>query len=189
MLGPASRGAAVAAVLIGLTLPLVGCRSAPSSGDPVAAAPLPPRPAVVDVTGRQPCDLVDDTRRAELDLDAGRPGEVTIDGKPSPTCTYLGRTPKIDSSVQFLPVPAADLARAPGVALDSLAGYGMVRSSDRSETLPGCDIVVDIADDTSLRTQSQALATNLRSAGLTDSALCDRSQKLANAVLAELTAR
>lgn len=189
MLGPAPRGAAVAAVLIGLMLPLVGCQSAPRSGGPMAATPMPPRPAAVDVTGRQPCDLVDDTRRADLGLDAGRPGEVTIDGKPSPTCTYLGRTPKIDSSVQFLPVPAADLARAPGVALDSMAGYGMVRSSDRSETLPGCDIVVDIADDTSLRTQSQALATNLRDAGLTDSALCDRSRELADAVLAKLTAR
>ncbi|RUQ02346.1 hypothetical protein D8M34_18170 [Microbacterium sp. HSID17254] len=64
-----------------------------------------------------------------------------------------------------------------------------MRSSDSSATLPGCDIVVDIADDASVRTQSQALSTNLRGEGLTDSALCDRSRKLANAVLMELTGR
>lgn len=189
MLRPALRGARVAVLLVGLALPLAGCPSAPSTASPISTTPFPPRPATVDVTGRHPCDLLDATRRAEFGLDNGRPGEVTVDGRRSPTCIYLGRAAKIDSSVQFLPVPAADLARAPGAELETLAGYGVVRSSDSSDSLPACDIVVDIGDDVSLRTQSQALSTNLRSAGLTDDALCGRSRDLANAVLAELTRR
>ncbi|WP_224387510.1 DUF3558 family protein [Pseudonocardia sp. ICBG1293] len=186
MLGPVSRRAAVVAALIGFALPLAGCGSPPGSGSPTTTALFPPRPVTVDVSGLHPCDLVDGTRRAEFGLDAGRPGEVTIDGKRSPTCTYLGRTPKIDSSVQFLPIPATDLARAPGTELGSLGGYGVVRSLDSSVSLPGCDIIVDIADDTSLRTQSQALPANLRSADSNDDVLCDRSRDLANAVLEEL---
>lgn len=187
MLVPAARRLVLGSLAAVLAFMVVSCTAEPASRAP--ASPLPARPASIERAGVQPCDLIDDAQRRAFDIDDGVPRDLTVRQDRAPTCVYLGRSAKIDSNVQILPVPASELARIPGAVVNAVDGYGTVENRESSDVLPGCDIAVDVNDSWSLRVQSQAPPRQLRAASLTEQALCDRSFELAVAALSRLTSR
>ncbi|MER5672706.1 DUF3558 family protein [Pseudonocardia alni] len=187
MPAPTARRLLLGSAAVALAFAIVSCTAEPTSRAP--ESPLPARPASIEREGLQPCDLIDDAQRRAFDIDEGTARDLTVRRDRAPTCIYLGRSVKIDSNVQLLPVPASELARIPGAVLDAMDGYGTVENRASSDVLPGCDISVDVNDSWSLRVQSQAPPRHLRAASLTEQSLCDRSSELAVVVLSRLTGR
>lgn len=180
---PTRRRSAVLALVAVVTVAAGAC-SSPAPTAP--ASPLGPRPVEIDTTAVRPCEILDDGQRAELDLDGGTAKDLPVGGEIAPTCTYLGEEQHFDYNVQFLPVTAADFAGKPDRTVSRIRDFGAVQIPPASETSPSCEIVVDIADATSLRVQAAATPRTLRLAELPDAALCDKAVAVAEAVLSGL---
>lgn len=146
-----SRSAGSIALVASVAL-TVGC----SSEETAAATPFPPRPATVDASGMRPCDLLAESQRIRIGLDAGSPGTSNVNGRPSPACTWLGDG-AVDYNAQIIPVDAALATTEPGATIIVVDGFGAVQSRP-AETFGGtpfCQVTVDAAAGQTIRIQAR----------------------------------
>ncbi|MEQ3553260.1 DUF3558 family protein [Pseudonocardia nematodicida] len=133
------------AIVVGLT-GLAGCAT---------SSAFPERPYVLDVDLVDPCAALTDTQRETFGL---RPGSVgTAQGGTSRACAWMGVN-GVGFTFQTLASEAAVAIDAePTSAIVTVAGFGGVQSSPPAEGtgLPFCQVVIDVADEASVRTQMQ----------------------------------
>ncbi|MBC3191373.1 DUF3558 family protein [Pseudonocardia sp. C8] len=132
---------------------VAGC-GGPPPGPP---DPFPPRPEVLDIERLEPCGLLSPQARAVFQVDEGRSGTAQLRGVTTRACGWGSLDTPFDYSVQLIPQDAAQAVGAAGTVLGSVEGYGTVRHTDREETFPLCEILVDVNEGQLLRIQVQTV--------------------------------
>jgi hypothetical protein len=176
---PPSHSRPVVALVLAVAAVVAGCSSAPA-GPP---DPFPPRPADIDIERLDPCALLGPERRVELQIGAGEPGTVQIDGTASRTCGWLSIPTGYDYSVQFIAQDAAAAAGAEGAVVGSVGGYGSVEVVARTDTYPLCEVLLDVHEGQLVRVQVQTVRRGSPGAGDRTDAACERSRAVAGYVV------
>ncbi|ALL77577.1 hypothetical protein AD006_23805 [Pseudonocardia sp. EC080610-09] len=131
---------------------LTGCTEAA----PEPVDPFPHRPYALDVAIVDPCTALTEKDRAALQLRYGSGG--TSHGGTSRGCTWPGDN-GLGYNLQTFDDKDASVAIAaePTSQVITLAGFGAVQSSPPAQGtgLPFCQVVLDVADGSSLRAQLQ----------------------------------
>lgn len=176
---------------LGTAAALAGCGGGPEPAQPVS--PFPPRPVSIDVSRLDPCAGMPAEEIERLDLDAGAPSTATVDGVPSPACTWVG----YDSTTyiygaQIIPLGAAVAVDEPGSRIIDVNGFGAVQGAAATNNGPRqpafCQIVVDVADGQTLRFQvSSGDPTTGGDTGQID-AVCTEAQRFATQYLVAIRA-
>lgn len=120
------------------------------------AGPFPPRPFPLEVTSVGPCAALTDLDIAAFNLRYGSSG--ISQGGTSRGCTWPGEDGVGVNLQTFDDKDAtAAIGADPTSTVVTVAGFGAVQSSPPAQGtgLPFCQVVLDVADDASLRAQLQ----------------------------------
>ena len=145
---PRSRSRSVVLAAL-VALVVAGCGAAPA-GPP---DPFPPRPADIDIERLDPCTLLSAEKRAELQVGAGQAGTAPVSGATTRACGWGSLDTPFDYSVQLIPQDAAAAVGASGAVVGTAEGYGTVQITDRRESYPLCEVLVDVNDGQLMRIQ------------------------------------
>lgn len=168
--------APIAAVLVFVT----GCSTTTD-----AAEPFPPRPFELDVRLVDPCSALSAEQRAGWALRAGRAG--TSHGGTSRGCTWIGDD-GLGYNLQTFDQPASAAIADDSTSSVTVAGFGAVQSTPPAPGtgLPLCQVVLDVADDASLRAQLQVNPTMRNDRRITRDEVCGRLHDIAAQMLENL---
>ncbi|SFM88101.1 Protein of unknown function [Pseudonocardia ammonioxydans] len=150
------------------------------------ADPFPPRPYTIDVTRVEPCSGLDAEQRERLSLQHG--SESLAQGGTSRACTWPS-TDGVGYTFQTLELDAgAAIGADPTSTLVTVAGFGAVQSSPPAQGtgLPFCQVVLDVADDASLRAQLQVSPLAAEADRRTVEATCEQLHTVAAQMLENL---
>lgn len=117
--------------------------------------PFPERPYALDVSRVDPCAALTDQGREELDL---RPGSANASHSgTSRVCTWSSNHGLGYNLQTFTDDASVAIGAEPTSQVITLAGFGAVQSSPPAQGtgLPFCQVVLDVADGSSLRAQLQ----------------------------------
>lgn len=134
---------------------VAGC----GTGEPAApAGPFPPRPESIDVSRLDPCAGLPAAEAERLGVDPGRPYTATVNGMPSPSCTWMSDESRTYGyGAQTIPLSAAGAAEEPGSRIIDVDGFGAVQDAPETNNGPGlpafCQVAIDVAADQTLRIQ------------------------------------
>lgn len=147
---PICRLVAVLALAAAVT---AGCTPAPGA----PPDPFPPRPADIDIERVDPCATLTAEQRDALQVGVGRPGTAPVGGATTRACGWGSLDTPFDYSVQLIPQDAAGAVGSPEAVVGATEGYGTVQITDRVETFPLCEVLVDINDGELMRVQVQTV--------------------------------
>ncbi|ALE74048.1 hypothetical protein AD006_22985 [Pseudonocardia sp. EC080610-09] len=172
---PPPRSRPVVAVVLAVAAMVVGCSSGPA-GPP---DPFPPRPVDIAIERLDPCALLSDTTRSELQMGGARAGTAPVRGVSTQVCGWSSIRTGYDYSVQFLPQDAADAVGAPGTRVGVVEGYGSVRVIDRVGSYPLCEIVVDVGEARAIRARAAAITRETDGSPRPADEVCRRAETVA----------
>ncbi|MBP2367077.1 hypothetical protein JOF36_002773 [Pseudonocardia parietis] len=123
-----------------------------------------------------------------LDLRTGRPG--TSHGGTSRGCTWSGND-GLGYNLQTFEQHAASAIAGGQTSVITVAGFGAVESTPPAPGtgLPFCQVVLDVADDASLRAQLQVNPSRPDAGRLTTEDVCTQLHDVAATMLANLRAQ
>lgn len=154
-----------------------------------AGNPFPPRPYTLDVATVDPCAALTDQQRNDLNIRESHAG--TSHGGSSRGCTWpsadgVGYTIQTFNEHASVALGAEDSSRV--VTVD---GFGAVQSSPPAQGthLPFCQVVLDIADNASLRAQLQVSPRGAEDAEHTTDSTCAQIREVASDMLHNLRAQ
>lgn len=153
------------------------------------ADPFPPRPYMIDVARVAPCTALSEEQRTQLNLQYG--SESTAQGGTSRACTWPG-VDGVGYTFQTLAIDASEAVGAePTSAVLTIAGFGAVQSAPPAQGtgLPFCQLVLDIADGASLRTQLQVSPQGAERRPHTVESTCAQIRDVTATMLANLRAQ
>ncbi|GAA1392894.1 hypothetical protein GCM10009613_38700 [Pseudonocardia kongjuensis] len=168
------------ALLTALVVLLAGC----GPGEP--AGPFPPRPADIDTATVDLCTALTAEQQDELGVDPGESWAEQHSDGPTRICGWSNFDDGYNYTVQTLPTPAAAAVGAPGSTVQPVEGYGSVRVTDHEESLPLCELYLDISDSAALRVQVQATARDENGRHVSSEQVCSRATTVSSQVLQNL---
>lgn len=176
---------ALVPMIMALLLAVAGC------GEVVTepADPFPPRPYVIDVAQVDPCTALSESQRTQLNLQYG--SESPAQGGTSRACTWPGMD-GVGYTFQTLAVDASAAVGAdPTSAVLTIASFGAVQSAPPAQGtgLPFCQVVLDVADGASLRTQLQVSPQGAERQPHTVETTCSQIRTIAAQMLENLRAQ
>lgn len=181
---PARRRAPVLFALLGAAVVIAGCGGA----EPVAPpGPFPPRPADIDVSRLDPCELVTPGQAESLAVSTGRPAAVPTGTVASPGCAWSDFDEGFNFTAQTVPTPASESVGAPGTVLVTVGGFGAVQATDLGDSTPICQLVADVADNGSIRVQAQSLRHGPDGMPRAFDQVCPRAAAFAEVVMENAT--
>lgn len=168
----------IAAVLAVVT----GCSTVADAG------PFPPRPFALDIAQVEPCSAVSPEQQAGWGLRTGRPG--TSHGGTSPGCTWSS-SEGFGYNLQTFDRTASEAIAGSATLVVAVAGFGAVQSTPPAPGtgLPLCQVVLDVADDASLRAQLQVNPTMRERDRPTVAEVCNRLHDTSAQMLETLRAQ
>ncbi|MEU6697304.1 DUF3558 family protein [Pseudonocardia sp. NPDC046786] len=135
---------------------LAGCSGAAEG----APDPFPPRPQPIEVMTIDPCRVLTPEQLASRGLtpEDSHYAEPVVGDATTHACGWSELwTVDFGYSAQMMPVDAARAVGGPGSRVQVVAGYGAVRNTEREDTSPMCELVVDVADGQLMRLQVQVV--------------------------------
>lgn len=170
-----SAGRAVVVTSL-LAMALSGC-----STEEAPPNPFPRRPVDVVVDNLNPCSMLDDSQMKGLGLRVGTPRTATVNGSPSPTCTWIADN-GYGYNAQTIPVTAELALTEAGATPITVNGFGAVRSVVRQLTggAPTCQVTVDVAPERAIRVQARVVP---RPPLPTDDEMCRLATEAASMVM------
>ena len=175
---------AVGVIAAAMALSATGC-----TGSADRSGPFPARPYSINVAEVDPCSAFSDEQRAEFNLRSGSAG--VAQGGTSQACTWPSND-GVGYSFQTLAVDAqAAIGAEPTSVIVTVAGFGAVQSSPPAEGtgLPFCQVVLDVADDASLRAQLQISPRGAETGRYTVDNTCEQVRRVAALMLDNLHAQ
>jgi len=122
----------------------------------VPAGPLPERPRDIDVSRLDPCALPGPPSTRLLGTERGEPDEQAVEGVTARSCSWHDFDRGQSHSVQLIDMDARR-ALGPGRSVETISGYGAVRQTEFSDSVPMCALVVDVHDGQSMRVLAQSM--------------------------------
>lgn len=154
-----------------------------------AATPFPTRPYALDVAAVDPCAALTVDQRNAMNLREGRAG--TSHGGTSRGCTWPSND-GVGYTVQTFGENASVTLGAEATAtVVTVDGFGAVQSSPPAQGtgLPFCQVVLDVADNASLRAQLQISPRGAKDTEHTTDSTCAQIREVASLMLETLHAR
>lgn len=178
------RGLIGLGIVISLAV-VAGCGA--SSGD--IASPFAPRPFALDVSAIDPCASLTEQERDTLDLRTGLPG--TSHGGSSRGCTWSSNDGLGYNLQTFDRHASAAIGTESTSQVVVVAAFGGVQSSPPAQGtgLPFCQVVLDVADNASLRAQLQVSPRGAALQQHTVETTCAQVRDVAATMLANLRAQ
>ena len=151
--------------------------------------PFSQRPFDLDVAAVDPCAAFTTQQRLDLKLREGRAG--TSHGETSRGCTWSSEDGLGFNLQTFDQTASAAIGAEPTSTIVTVAGFGAVQSSPPAQGtgLPFCQVVLDVADDASLRAQLQVSPLAADAAQRTVDGTCAQVHDVAALMLENLRAQ
>lgn len=160
---------------------VVGCGAAEPEG------PFPPRPAEIDVANVDPCDVLTGSQQAQLKVNGGRPTAAEPDLNFGRGCLWSNFDQGYGLGVRIVERSAGEIATAPGVFVQTVNGFGAVRSTELVDSAPVCALYIDASERQSIRVQAQSLryGSDARPRPIDD--VCRSAERTSEMVIRTLT--
>ena len=179
-----------------LFLGIAGCAGSqvapPDSASSAPVAPahsaLGPRPLVLKLDGVDPCSLLSNPQRLQLDTDQGSPGGPTVDGSSrGATCVWSSTRSAERWTGATILDHGAENAGGKGQVRGVNRFSAVVTSPTGTDPRSSCLMLVDVAPGQSLAAAYQNDTPD--APGMSHQVACGRAQHLATNLLASLWAQ
>ena len=173
------------AAALAVTAAVLGGCIACSAGSP-EQRPFPPRTFSIDVSAVAPCSALTDDQRRERNLVIGRP--IAPQYGTSRGCAWIDRDGRGVNLQTFDQDATAAVDAEPSAEIVAIAGIGGVQSTPEKGTNGRfCQIVLDVTDGASLR--SQIDVSDLSARPTTPEGACAELREVTAQMLGTLRAR
>ncbi|MEJ8279719.1 DUF3558 family protein [Pseudonocardia spirodelae] len=140
-------------VVLGLVV-VVGVLGGCGAAEP--AGPFPERPVEIDVGSVDPCTALTPAQQGELGVEVGDPTGARSQEGFGAGCLWNDYDSGFNYGLRIVEQPASVFVGSPGVVVQTLAGFGAVRSTAFEDSAPTCELYIDTSEVGSIRVQAQA---------------------------------
>ncbi|MFP5072918.1 DUF3558 family protein [Pseudonocardia nantongensis] len=152
-----------------------GCTPAPAA----PLDPFPPRPADIDIERVDPCATLSPELKRELQVGEGVAGTAPVDEMTTRACGWGNLLDGFNYTIQLIPQDAGRAVADPGTWVSTVAGFGTVTQTERADTFPLCQVLVDVNDGQTIRIQVQTTDEQTDGAAYPVDEVCRRADRVA----------